>query len=176
MESRSQQNQVAAAAIARRTRGKCCSQRRSFRMQHRSLSLQRQPFASPKRSRSTRRGQQTTDPLQPNHISTKMRRIPMSNTAIKSPAELVAAVPAVLGFHPVDSLTALWADPDGRVVWTLRHGLAPLWNRFRTASWTSQGEPHRGDCAWSSTPRRPRSGSSRCSPPWNLWRCSTPSW
>ena len=47
----------------------------------------------------------------------------MSNTAIKSPAELVAAVPAVLGFHPVDSLTALWTDTSGSLVWTLRHDL-----------------------------------------------------
>jgi hypothetical protein len=40
---------------------------------------------------------------------------------LRSPAEVVAAIPALLGFHPHDSLVAIWTSPpSGHLVCTLR--------------------------------------------------------
>jgi hypothetical protein len=43
---------------------------------------------------------------------------------LTSPTDVVSAIPALLGFHPSDSLVALWLDPDrGRLVCTMRTDL-----------------------------------------------------
>ena len=48
----------------------------------------------------------------------------MSHVQITSPAELVAAVPALLGFHPTESLVGLWTDEKAQLVCSIRFDLA----------------------------------------------------
>ncbi|HET9519016.1 MAG TPA: DUF4192 domain-containing protein [Actinoplanes sp.] len=47
---------------------------------------------------------------------------PDAPLTVSSPADLIAAVPYLLGFHPADSLTVI-AVQDGRVVFVARHDL-----------------------------------------------------
>ena len=47
----------------------------------------------------------------------------MSIYKISSPAELVASVPAILGFHPAHSLVGLWTDEGAELVWSIRFDL-----------------------------------------------------
>jgi len=47
----------------------------------------------------------------------------MSYCKISSPAELVASVPAILGFHPTLSLVSLWTDARAELVWSIRFDL-----------------------------------------------------
>ena len=48
----------------------------------------------------------------------------MSNVRVTSPAELVAAVPALLGFHPTESLVGLWTNEKTQLVCSIRFDLA----------------------------------------------------
>ena len=47
----------------------------------------------------------------------------MSHVRIASPTQLIASIPAVLGFHPEESLVALWVDKIGELVFSIRFDL-----------------------------------------------------
>ena len=47
----------------------------------------------------------------------------MSIYKIASPAELVACIPAILGFHPTQSLVGMWTDQKAELVWSIRFDL-----------------------------------------------------
>jgi len=56
---------------------------------------------------------------------------------LTSPGDVVAAIPALLGFHPRESLVVLWTTvPTGTLICTLRVDLDTPRTRSCVGSWT----------------------------------------
>ena len=90
----------------------------------------------------------------------------MSHCKDSSPAELVASVPGIIGFHPTHSLVGLWTDEEAESVWSIRLDLdTPEPMMARTLLELIDSDDRQGQfllVAYQSNPKSPDNCHHRC--------------